>query len=457
MYEVAEQQERRERAVLVGVKMARQEETVWSMAFEELRGLVETAGADVVGEVVQNREQPDPSTYIGKGKLAELKAVLEELQADVAVFDAELSPKHVRNLEYVLPCRVLDRTQVILDIFALRAKTREGKLQVELAQLHYLMPRLTGRGAEMSRLGGGIGTRGPGETKLETDRRHIRGRILELSRGLDEVKRHRELHRQRRKKQEVPVVAFVGYTNAGKSTLMKAVVERFGSGSKEVAEGRNRLFDTLDTTTRQVTLPEGQTSIFSDTVGFIQQLPHALIKAFRSTLEETAEADLIVHVVDSSHPGFDVQMATVYQVLEELKVLDRPILTVFNKIDRVPGVWLANDPNATATVRVSALHGDGLDAMMEKIEDLIGPRHVRVKAEVPYREAALVAQVYRQGRLLQEEHREKGTFLVAEVPKRLADDLRPYLLEEERQVKVAKEPKKLYFDMTDPGDGSSLH
>jgi GTPase len=453
MHELHEQSSRPERAVLVGLRLSRHNEEVWTMAFEELKGLVETAGAEVITEVTQVRDLPDSTSYVGKGKLAELQAIVSELEIDVVVFDAELSPKHVRNLEYALPCRVLDRTQVILDIFAMRARTREGKLQVELAQLHYLLPRLTGRGAEMSRLGGGIGTRGPGETKLETDRRHIRGRLLELSRQLEEVRKHRVLHRQRRKKQEVPVVAFVGYTNAGKSTLMRAIVERWGSGSKEVAEGRNRLFDTLDTTTRQVKLPDGKTAIFSDTVGFIQQLPHSLVKAFRSTLEETAEADLIVHVVDAAHAGMDVQMKTVYQVLSDLKVLDRPILTVFNKMDLVPGMWIGNDPDSTATIRVSAAKGDGLADMMEKIDDLAGERHLLVKAVLPYKESGLVARVHREGRLFEEEHREDGTYLRAEVPSRLVDELEPFLLGEAVEVlPTRKEHKKIFFDMTDSTD-----
>jgi len=349
------------------------------------------------------------------------------------------------------PCRVLDRTQIILDIFAMRANTREGKLQVELAQLNYLLPRLAGSavGAGLSRLGGGIGTRGPGETKLETDRRHIRGRLLELTRHLEEVRKHRHLHRRSRKKHEVPVIAFVGYTNAGKSTLMRAIVERYGTGSKEVSEGRDRLFDTLDTTTRQVRLPDGKSSIFSDTVGFIQQLPHALVRAFRSTLEETAEADLIVHVVDASHPNYDVQMDTVYHVLQELKVLDRPILTVFNKIDRVPGTWFGNDPNSTATIRVSALNGDGVADMMEKVDDLVGVRSLIIKAVVPYQESALVARIHREARVFEEEHRENGTYLRAEVPQRLADELRPYLEEEAREQKPPKPAQKIVFDVTD--------
>ncbi|MCX7568738.1 GTPase HflX [Tumebacillus sp. DT12] len=452
MHEIQEQANRRERAVLVGLKLARDEEEIWAMAFEELQGLVETAGAEVVTHVTQNRQLPDSSTYVGRGKLEELKAIIEELDIDLVVFDSELSPKHVRNLENALrPCRVLDRTQIILDIFAMRANTREGKLQVELAQLNYLLPRLAGSGlgAGLSRLGGGIGTRGPGETKLETDRRHIRGRLLELTRHLEEVRKHRHLHRRSRKKHEVPVIAFVGYTNAGKSTLMRAIVERYGTGSKEVSEGRDRLFDTLDTTTRQVRLPDGKTSIFSDTVGFIQQLPHALVRAFRSTLEETAEADLIVHVVDASHPNFDVQMDTVYHVLQELQVLDRPILTVFNKIDRVPGTWFGNDPNSTATIRVSALNGDGVADMMEKVDDLVGVRSLIIKAVVPYQESALVARLHREARVFEEEHRESGTYLRAEVPQRLADELRPYLEEEAREQKPPKPAQKIVFDVTD--------
>lgn len=457
MHEIHDNQGRPERAVLVGLKLSRHDEEIWKMAFAELYGLVETAGAEVVTEVLQNRDLPDSATYIGKGKLAELKAIIEELQIDLVVFDSELSPKHVRNLENALPCRVLDRTQIILDIFAMRAKTREGKLQVELAQLHYLMPRLAGQGAAMSRLGGGIGTRGPGETKLETDRRHIRGRVLELTRQLNEVSKHRDLHKKRRKKQEIPVIAFVGYTNAGKSTLMKAIVERYGTGNREVAEGRNRLFDTLDTTTRQVQLPDGKTAIFSDTVGFIQQLPHSLVRAFRSTLEETAEADLIVHVVDASHKDFDVQMATVYDVLQELRVLDRPILTVFNKIDLVPGEWIGNDPTSTATVRVSATQGDGLEVLMEKANELAGVRHLLVTVELPYREAAIMAQVHREGRIHEEEHRENGTYLKAEVPQKLLDELRPYFLSEAEEILPPKETKKIYFDFTTPQSDDIVH
>jgi GTP-binding protein HflX len=414
---------REEKAILVGVKLPTYQNHAWEMSFAELHGLVETAGAKVVSEIIQIRDVPDPATYIGKGKVEELARICAELEIELAVFDQELSPAQVRNLERVLPCKVLDRTQIILDIFAGRARSREGKLQVELAQLTYLLPRLTGKGKALSRLGGGIGTRGPGETKLETDRRRIRRRIADLRREIAEVRRHRQLHRIRRKKADVPVVALVGYTNAGKSTLLRAIVERYGLEAGHVAEGKNRLFDTLDPTARRIRLPSSVNVIFTDTVGFIQFLPHTLIDAFHATLEETVDADLLVHVVDASQSHHDLQMNTVYQVLQELNVLDKPIVTVYNKIDQVREFWMENDAMAVETVRVSATRGQGIDRLMSVIEKRLQRSAVRVRILLPYECGSLLNRIHTEGNVLRETFREDGISIEANVNPALASVL----------------------------------
>jgi GTP-binding protein HflX len=417
-----------ERAVLVGVRLPVYPQNVWDLSFAELQGLAETAGAQVVSEVVQAREVPDASTYIGRGKAEELARICGELEIELAVFDQELSPAQVRNLERILPCKVIDRTQLILDIFAGRARSLEGKLQVELAQLTYMLPRLTGRGASLSRLGGGIGTRGPGETKLETDRRRIRKRISDLRREIEEIRRHRQLHRARRKKAEVPVMALVGYTNAGKSTLMRTIVQRFGQEAGRVSEGHDRLFDTLDPSSRRIRFPYGGHAIVTDTVGFIQFLPHTLVDAFRATLEEVAEADLLIHVVDASHPHADVQMRTVHEVLEELHVLDKPIVTVLNKWDCVSdGAWFAKDLIAVETVAVSAKTGDGIDQLMQVIERQLQGDTTRIHVLLPYDHGSLLNRIHTEGNVWKEEFRGDGISIEADVTPVLLAALEPFL------------------------------
>ena len=311
-----------EKVILVGVSLSDQDDTKESL--EELKDLVSTAGAETVGMVIQNREQQHPGTYVGKGKIEELKSMIWELRATGIVCDDELSPAQMKNLQDELDVKVMDRTLIILDIFAARASTSEGKIQVELAQLKYQQTRLAGFGKAMSRLGGGIGTRGPGEKKLEMDRRLIKSRIAQLNRELKDVKKHREVTREQRSRSHIPVAAIVGYTNAGKSTLLNTL-----TGAGILAE--DKLFATLDPTTRDLKLPSGQEILMTDTVGFIRKLPHHLIEAFRSTLEEARYADIILHVVDASNPQMDEQMHTVYETLQNLGVKDKPVITVFKR------------------------------------------------------------------------------------------------------------------------------
>lgn len=416
----------KEKAVLVGLHTGRQPEQLWKMAFDELAGLVDTAGAEIVATVTQARDIPEPATYIGKGKLQELAAIVKELEADLAVFDAELTPAQVRNLEQVLPCKVLDRTQVILDIFAGRAQTKEGKLQVELAQLTYLLPRLTGKGTQLSRLGGGIGARGPGETKLEVDRRRIRDKISDLKRELREVRRNRETQRLQRRKKEIPIVALVGYTNAGKSSLLRAILQQFGTASHSIPEGKNRLFDTLDPTARRTELPDGRTVIFTDTVGFIQQLPHQLVDAFRSTLEETIGADVLLHVVDASHPAHDIQMNTVYEVLSELKAANKTIVTVFNKIDLVPDNFLSDDPRSSHTTRISSVTGQGVSDLIGWISDWLNRSAVQMEIILPYNEGQLASRLHEHCRIYRQEFLQQGILLDIEVKPELLSRVEKY-------------------------------
>ncbi|GAX91776.1 GTPase HflX [Effusibacillus lacus] len=417
---------KRERAVLVGLQTGRQPDFLWKLAFEELKGLVETAGAEVISDVVQARKYPEPSTYIGKGKLQELAAVVKELEANLAVFDSELSPAQVRNLEQALDCKVLDRTQIILDIFAGRARTKEGKLQVELAQLVYSLPRLTGRGIAMSRLGGGIGTRGPGETKLEVDRRRIRQRIADLRAELREVRQHRQTQRQQRKKREIPVLALVGYTNAGKSTLLHTMIERFGTGSHVADSGRNRLFDTLDPTTRRIELPGGKSIIVTDTVGFIQRLPHQLVDAFRATLEETAEADLLLHVVDASHPEYEIQMETVYQVLEDLDASRKSIITVLNKMDLVKEEWLPDDPCSEHTFRLSSKSGKGIAELAAWVASRLNRSAVRMQVFLPYSEGPFLSKLHAKCKVYSQEFEENGIRLDLDVIPEYRERIAPF-------------------------------
>ena len=396
-----------ERVLLIGVRTGEADDTDGSL--DELEELVKTAGALTVGRVIQNREAVHPTTYIGKGKIDEVRALAAETDASGVVCDDELSPVQLRELEDELQMKVMDRTLVILDIFAGRATTSEGKIQVELAQLKYRLTRLTGLGRSLSRLGGGIGTRGPGEKKLEMDRRLIRDRIAQLNRELKEVKRHREVTRTKREKQSVPVAAIVGYTNAGKSTLLNTLTD---AGVLE----EDKLFATLDPTTRSLTLPGRQEILLTDTVGFIRKLPHHLIEAFKSTLEEAKYADIILHVVDASNPQMDVHMHVVYETLRELGVKDKKIITLFNKQDARTENGILRDFKADRTLPISARTGQGLDELKELLGELLRENKVYVERILSYANAGLVNLIRGKGELLAEAYEEDGIHVKAYVP-----------------------------------------
>ncbi len=396
-----------ERVVLVGISLFSKEDAEDSL--KELAKLADTAGAETVGIVIQAREQVHPGTYIGKGKLDELKELLRERDASGIICDDELSPVQMKNLQDELDVKVMDRTLVILDIFASRASTSEGKLQVELAQLKYRQTRLTGFGTAMSRLGGGIGTRGPGEKKLEMDRRLIKSRIAALSRELKNVKRHREITREQRKKSRLPVAAIVGYTNAGKSTLLNTL-----TGVGILAE--DKLFATLDATTRNFKLAGGQEILLTDTVGFIKKLPHHLIEAFRGTLEEAKYADFILHVVDASNPQMDSQMYTVYETLDNLGVRNKPVITVFNKQDKVEGIQIIRDFRADYTVSLSAKTGKGVSGLSELLEAVLREQKIYVEELYPYSDLSKLQLIRKFGELEKEAYQEDGVFVQAYVP-----------------------------------------
>ena len=402
--------EKKERFILVGVSTCDGDDTVASL--NELEELVATAGAEAIGTMIQSREQIHPGTYLGKGKLDELRDMIDELGADGIVCDDELSPAQMKKLEEILDTKILDRTMVILDIFAARARSSEGKLQVELAQLKYRAVRLTGMGTAMSRLGGGIGTRGPGEKRLEVDRRLIRERISVLKRELEDVKRHREVTRQRRSANPIPVISIVGYTNAGKSTLLNHL-----SGSQVLAE--DKLFATLDPTTRELELGDGESVLMTDTVGFIRKLPHHLIEAFKSTLEEAKYADIILHVVDASNPQMEAQMEVVRDILNELKITGKPTVTVFNKMDNYPDEIMPRDAGADKVAYISALNGDGLDRLKKTLSDLLRSRRVYLEKVYPYTEAGKVQLIRRYGQLLDEQYTEDGIAVKAYIPREL--------------------------------------
>ena len=366
-------------------------------SLDELAGLAETAGALVITRVLQNRQKPDPATYIGSGKAEELSLTCQALEIDLAIFDDELTGAQKRNLENALGVRVIDRTALILDIFAQHAQSAEGKLQVELAQMKYRLPRLTGQGTELSRLGGGIGTRGPGETQLETDKRHIR--IDDLERDLKEIKQHRDLRRARREKQGQTVVALVGYTNAGKSTLLNAL-----SGSDVLVE--DKLFATLDPVMRNVDLPENRSCLLVDTVGFIRKLPHPLVQAFRSTLEEAIYADLLIVVSDLSSPNYAQQRDTVFEVLNDLGATDRPILEVLNKADRVKADTVVEPADA---ILISARDGTGLETLKAEIARRIAAMRHRTELVIPYSKGNLLSMIHSSGQVLSEEYLAEGT------------------------------------------------
>lgn len=380
-------------------------------ALEELEELVETAGAETAAMMVQKIDSPSVSTYLGSGKLEELASLIDTTGATGVVCDDELTPAQMSNLERILKTKVMDRTMVILDIFAQHAITSEGKIQVELAQLQYRLTRLTGKGQAMSRLGGGIGTRGPGEKKLEQDRRVIRNRVAQLKRELSEVVNHRELTRKRREVNSVPVFAIVGYTNVGKSTLLNRL-----TGSLVLAE--NKLFATLDTTTRSLELGNSEKVLLTDTVGFIRKLPHNLVDAFKSTLEEARYADHIIHVVDASSPTCEEDMKVVYETLDMLGIEGKKILTVFNKIDKLEHAeeTILRDPRAYKKVRISAKNGQGIDELLKAMSEMIREDCVHVEKLFGYSEMAVISQVRQYGHIFREEYKDVGIYIEADVP-----------------------------------------
>ncbi len=389
----------------------------------ELRELAVSAGGEVVGEFFQRKHQPDPATLIGRGKLEEISGAAASAQADVLVFDHDLSPSQQRNIEDVVKVRVLDRTQLILDIFARHARTREGQLQVELAQLEYLLPRLAGRGVEMSQLGGGIGTRGPGETQLETDRRRIHRRIRHLQEQLERVRRHRAQQRQRRESVPVATVALVGYTNAGKSTLFNALTRA------EVLVSP-RLFATLDPTLRAVALPSRRKVLLSDTVGFIRNLPHTLVTSFRATLEEVQRAALLLHVCDVTSPIADEQEAQVEKVLDELEAAAKPRLRVVNKIDLLPPEQREALRDDASTVHISAARGFGLATLLERVDQSLTDDPLsRVRLRVPQAEGKALALLESRARVLDREYQDGFVLLEAQAPESLLRKLKPYVVE----------------------------
>ena len=410
MAETFEIKEQEERMILVGVATNDGDDTAESL--DELEELIKTAGAETIAKVSQNRESVHPGTYIGKGKIEEVRLLAQELDATGVVCDDELSPAQLKNLEEALQIKVMDRTVTILDIFAQRASTREGKIQVELAQLKYRSSRLIGLRSSLSRLGGGIGTKGPGEKKLEMDRRLIRDRISQLNRELDDVVRTRETTRHQRSKNPAPVIAIVGYTNAGKSTLLNTLTSA-GVLSED------KLFATLDPTTRNLKLESGQQILLTDTVGFIRKLPHHLINAFRSTLEEAKYADIILHVVDSSNPEAYKHMHVVYETLENLGVRDKTIITAFNKMDKIEEQPILKDFKADRTVQISAKTGKGMDELLNIVEEILKEHKILIEKVFPYSDAGKIQVIRRYGQLLQEEYQTEGIYVEAYVPKEI--------------------------------------
>ncbi len=414
MAELIELKEEEERVILAAVSIGDGDHTESSV--DELSELVKTAGAVTVGRVIQNRESVHPGTYLGKGKIEEVKELIWETKATGIVCDDELSPAQLKNLEDALDTKVMDRTMVILDIFASRARTREGKIQVELAQLRYRAARLVGLRASLSRLGGGIGTRGPGEKKLEMDRRLIHDRIGQLKAELEDVKRHRDVIRKKRERGGALQVAIVGYTNAGKSTLLNRLTR-----SDILAE--DKLFATLDPTTRALTLPGGEAIFLTDTVGFIRKLPHHLIEAFKSTLEEAKYCDVILHVVDCSNPQMDMQMHVVYETLRELQVTGKEVVTVFNKIDKAGADTACRDVASDYRVKLSAKTGEGMEELLNILEQILRSRRIYFEKIFSYEEAGRIQRIRKSGRLLSEEYKEDGIHVKAYVPVELFEEL----------------------------------
>lgn len=390
-------------------------------SMEELRELVFTAQAEVVGEMVQNKDHPEASTYFGEGKMEELRIAAETLGASLLIFDDELTGSQIRNIENYTGIRTIDRSTLILDIFAQRAISKEGKIQVELAQLKYSLPRLSGMGIQLSRLGGGIGTRGPGETKLESDRRHIHRRINSLEAELKEIQAHRNLQRSRREKDNVVVAALVGYTNAGKSTILNYFTQ-----SDVLAE--NMLFATLDPTMRKLSLPDGRNAVIVDTVGFIRKLPHHLIEAFKSTLDEAVLADVLIHVVDSSNPEMHTQMCVVDQLIQDLGCRAKRIITVFNKCDIAPPLSPRPEGNYTDFVSVSAKDGSGMDELMELLHDALPGKKKEIEVLIPYSDSKTAATLHDGEVILEESYEAEGTKIKLMADESLYAKLRQYII-----------------------------
>ena len=411
MQELISTEEKKEKFILVAVSISGEKETQSSL--DELDELVYTAGAESLGRLVQNRERIHAVTYLGKGKLEELKEMLLYMEADGVLCDDELSPAQLRNLERILDTKVVDRTMLILDIFAKRASTGEGKIQVELAQLKYAAVRLVGLRSSLSRLGGGIGTRGPGEKKIELDRRLIHNRISVLKEELREVKKQRDIRRKARK--DNFVIAIVGYTNAGKSTFLNKL-----TGADVLAE--DKLFATLDPTTRKLKLPSGNEVLLTDTVGFIRKLPHHLIEAFKSTLEEAKYADLILHMIDASNPEADTQMLIVYNTLRELGIEDKEVVSLYNKIDIMPeDTILPRDFHAEHTLKISARTGEGLEEFKELVDKILRQQRIYLEKLMPYKDSAKLALIRKHGELELEDYREDGIYIKAMVPTNIYD------------------------------------
>lgn len=411
-----------DKAILAGLDAAvfSREETATESTLEELKALLETAGGTAVGMLLQARPAPDPHSFLGEGKVEELRQAVEATGANMVIFDNDLSPSQIRTLEDMTGATVIDRSALILDIFAQRAKTREGRLQVELAQYQYLLPRLSGMGRSLSRQGGGIGTRGPGETRLESDRRHIRTRISRLQQELKEVRRVRGVQRQLREKNSVPVVALIGYTNAGKSTLLNALT---GAG----IPANNRLFDTLDTTTRRLTVSDTLDVLLSDTVGFIAKLPHNLVEAFQATLEELQYADLLLHVIDASDPDREAHMEVVEKLAAELAPQGVPIIEVYNKADLVEPQLIPIGENRVA---ISASEGRGLDALLRRMEKNLDTGVKRVVLKLPYSAAGEVDRIHREGKVFSSEYENEGILVDAALSREMQGRYRAYIQSE---------------------------
>lgn len=426
-------QTNKERALLVGVEFLNQKSEIYDAreSLQELKGLAEAAGAVVIDKVFQSRSKPDSAYYIGSGLVESLVLKIQAFKANLVIIDGELSGSQQRNLEKALGTKVVDRTGLILDIFAQRAKSKEGKLQIELAQLEYLLPKLVG-GAELglSRLAGGIGTRGPGESKLEQDRRRIRSRIADLKKELQKVEERRMLLKAGRN-HDTPVVALVGYTNSGKSTLRYKLLQKYATHPvnwKHEDAGTNQLFATLDSTVRGIFLPNGSQVLLADTVGFIQRLPHKLISAFKATLEEVIEADLLLHVVDVSNPHYEQQILAVEQVLAELKVTDKKIILVYNKVDLVTQDQFYFNPCNLPSVEISALTGQGLDKLLTEIQNIVGLKRFEVKVAIPYNESKLVATIHEEGIVQSVEYKNEAVVLQAIVNQSLYRTLKQYII-----------------------------